>query len=128
MTLARNPGTGKEFVRYPQPAVQHRNLSVGVLADAWAGEAAISGPVAVRLTFRFKHLGSHYGTGRNSATLKPNAPTYVTTTPDIDKLCRLVLDALTIAGVIVDDSRVAVLRAEKVYHPTSETLVEVYEL
>lgn len=37
------------------------------------------------------------------------------TAPDLDKLCRSTLDALTDSGIIVDDSLVADLRASKFY-------------
>ena len=37
------------------------------------------------------------------------------TSPDLDKLCRSTLDALTDSGIIVDDSLVAELRASKFY-------------
>lgn len=37
---------------------------------------------------------------------------------DIDKLCRAILDALTIGGLIIDDSYVINLTASKRYSPT----------
>lgn len=40
---------------------------------------------------------------------------YHCTAPDLDKLCRSTLDALTDSGIIVDDSLVADLRASKFY-------------
>lgn len=40
---------------------------------------------------------------------------WVTTAPDIDKLSRAVLDAMTAAGVFRDDSQVSELRVEKRY-------------
>ena len=45
-------------------------------------------------------------------TVKRHMPTV---TPDVDKLCRAVLDALTDAGVWVDDSQVVDLGATKIY-------------
>lgn len=45
-------------------------------------------------------------------TVKRHMPTVP---PDIDKLCRAVLDALTDVGVWVDDSQVVNLEATKIY-------------
>lgn len=59
-------------------------------------------PVSVRITFlmpRPKNVKRHM----------PTVP------PDIDKLCRAVLDALTDAGVWVDDSQVVDLGSTKIY-------------
>lgn len=62
------------------------------------------------LFFRFPRPRSHF----LKSGLRPNAPGYVTRTPDIDKLARAALDALT--GVaFLDDKQVAVLRASKEY-------------
>lgn len=77
-------------------------------------------PVAVELTFTFARTGAHYGTGRNAAALKPGAPTWRTTYPDLDKLTRGVFDAFTAAGVWKDDGQAAQLVARKCYpggHP-----------
>lgn len=73
-------------------------------------------PEAVRVhaTFHFPRPRSHYGTGRNAAVVKKTAPTAVAVRPDLDKLTRALLDALT--GVAWrDDSQVVALNVAKVY-------------
>lgn len=74
-----------------------------------------SGPVRVVVTFWFDRPKSHYGTGRNAGTLKPSAPEHHVTKPDIDKLLRAILDALTMAMVYKDDSQVVEVVARKHY-------------
>lgn len=69
----------------------------------------------VEVTFYLPRPRGHYGTGRNAATLKPSAPGRPWTKPDLDKLLRSTLDALGEAGLWADDSRVAVVLAEKQY-------------
>jgi Holliday junction resolvase RusA-like endonuclease len=59
--------------------------------------------------------------------LRPEAPYWCTGYPDGDKGLRLVNDALTIAGVIADDSLVVVARVEKAWTDTARTQVEVWE-
>ena len=59
-------------------------------------------PVSVRITFLMPR----------PKTVKRHMPTVP---PDIDKLCRAVLDALTDVGVWVDDSQVVNLEATKIY-------------
>ena len=68
----------------------------------------------VTLTFRMPRPKSHYWTGRRAHELRPDAPTWHTSRPDVDKLTRAVLDALS--GVWwVDDSQVAMVTASKAY-------------
>lgn len=68
------------------------------------------GPVAVDVTFLLPRPKGHYGT----RGLLPSAPTVPTVTPDLDKLVRAVLDALT--GIVWrDDAQVASLIAGKRY-------------
>ena len=55
----------------------------------------------------------------------PKSRTHPTTRPDLDKLVRSTLDALTAAGLYVDDSRVISIEAHKAY-ATRWTGVEVY--
>lgn len=78
------------------------------------GHTLIDGPVEARLSFRFARPASHFGTGKNEGRLKPSAPEYHRVKPDIDKLTRAVLDALS--GIVIrDDSRVVRLTASKDY-------------
>jgi crossover junction endodeoxyribonuclease RusA len=76
---------------------------------------AITGPVAVALTFVVARPKGHYGTGRNADRVKPSAPLYPATKPDIDKTSRAVLDAITASGVWRDDAQVVGLIARKYY-------------
>ncbi len=82
---------------------------------AAAGWAALDEPALVDIIFYMPRLKGHYGTGRNAGVLKATAPTYVQAKPDADKLARAILDALTDAAVLRDDSRVARLVVEKRY-------------
>lgn len=79
---------------------------------AWAGRAALTGPVRVSLEFRLPRPKGHGGAG---GSLRPGAPLRPTTRPDLDKLARAVLDALTEAGVVADDALVTDLAAAKAY-------------
>lgn len=71
--------------------------------------------VNLDLTFRLPRPKSHYRTGKHAGELKFDCPVFVQKTPDLSKLIRAVEDALTQAGVWVDDSQVATIHARKVY-------------
>ena len=63
------------------------------------------------ITFMFNRPKAHYNT---KGELKPKAPFYKSTKPDLDKLCRSTLDGIT--GVLIkDDSQVVNLICNKVY-------------
>jgi crossover junction endodeoxyribonuclease RusA len=72
-------------------------------------------PVGAEITFTIERPKYHYGTGRNAAVVKDSAPRFPWAKPDIDKLVRLVLDALQDAGVLPDDHQVVELAARKAY-------------
>jgi Holliday junction resolvase RusA-like endonuclease len=78
-------------------------MSVVALAAsaAMAGREPLVGPVRIFFTFIMPRPASHFGSGRNSKTLKPGAPEYHTQKPDGLKLCRGVEDALT--GIVYKD-------------------------
>lgn len=112
LTCSRNP-THKLY------NTNHEKLDpwrarVTAAARNWA-HALPAGPVDVELTFSMPRPKDHYGTGRNAAVLKPSAPAYPTTKPDLDKLVRAILDALTEARVYPDDSCVVDVYARKRY-------------
>lgn len=86
-------------------------------------------PVGVSLTFILPRPAGHYGTGSNAARVRPGAPAAPAVSPDLDKLCRAVLDALTDAGVWRDDAQVTRLAADKVYAGYDErpgVMIEVW--
>lgn len=72
----------------------------------------LAGPVRARLIFALPRPASHY---RTSGSLRPSAPEYPGTRPDLDKLCRAVLDGLTMGGAWHDDGQVVLLSAIKRY-------------
>lgn len=89
----------------------------GVTADTMqaVGWKTLDEPCEVAITFYSARPGGHYGTGRNAGVLKPNAPVWKATAPDIDKLTRAILDALTTSQAFRDDGRVARLVVEDLY-------------
>lgn len=76
------------------------------------GLVKVTKPVAVTLVFRFTRPKSHYRTGRNAHLLREDAPIRMAQKPDVDKLVRSVLDALT-GVVLVDDALVYKVIAER---------------
>jgi Holliday junction resolvase RusA-like endonuclease len=89
--------------------------------QALAGRAALTGPVAVRLDFRFVRPRGHFG----KRGLRPTAPRQHLVRPDLDKLVRGALDALGQAGVWLDDAQVVEVRARKAYDERPGARVEV---
>ena len=70
--------------------------------------------VSVRLRFNLPRPAGHYGSGKNAGKVKASAPTNIVTKPDVDKLTRCLLDALT--GIVWrDDSQVVALDVRKDY-------------
>lgn len=86
--------------------------------------------VGVRLTFILPRPQGHYGTGRNAHVVKDSSPKRPVTKPDLDKLIRSMLDAMT--GIVFrDDSQVAILDCAKVYAVVGDSPgahVEVWSL
>jgi Holliday junction resolvase RusA-like endonuclease len=75
-------------------------------------------PILARMVFSFARPRAHYRTGKNSHILRDDAPNrpVAKNLGDLCKLARAVEDALTAAGVWVDDSLVVdYLRLAKVY-------------
>lgn len=91
------------WVRRKWPADQH----------ATKGQA-----LAAEITFTLERPKAHYGTGRNAGKIKPaqvDALPVGHGTGDIDKLLRLVLDALQDTDVLPDDCAVVETLARKTY-------------
>jgi len=105
----------------PAPQGSKRHVGRGIMVESckalapwresviWAarearGDVTINGPVAVAIVFYLPRPKS-----------APKRVTVPFRKPDLDKLCRGVLDALTIAGVIDDDALVVLLHARKLF-------------
>lgn len=71
--------------------------------------------VTVLATFYVKRPKSHFRTGANAHLLRDGAPAYPTTKPDLDKVVRATLDALTTAEAYRDDAQVVRLNVTKAY-------------
>lgn len=86
-----------------------------------------AGPVELGLAFTFARPKSHYRTGAHAGELKPGSPRHQMTRPDLDKLARAVLDALT--GIAFrDDGQVSVLLATKRFGERAGVTVTVSSL
>ena len=81
------------------------------------GYTILSGAVGLYVAFTFPRPDSHWlpvNSRRDAPALKPGAPQWLTSSPDVDKLCRAVLDALT--GIAyLDDAQVTAICGTKVY-------------
>lgn len=110
--------TGKVSLVESSKALKPWREVVAAAARAAKGSWLVTvpeGPVILTIEFRFQRPKGHYGTGRNAGKLKDWAPAYHLTKPDIDKLERGILDALTMAGVYKDDSQAVSVTAWKAY-------------
>lgn len=96
-------------------------------SEAMGSRPLIDGPVAIVATFCFTRPKGHYGTGRNATVLKANAPRYVATIPDLDKLQRAIGDSLS--GVCIrDDRQIACWHVQKVYAEKACAEITVQDL
>lgn len=86
-----------------------RSEAVAALTNTHTPPAV--GAVAVAVTFLLPRPKAHYG----AKGLKASSPVTCAKRPDLDKLIRSTLDALTAAGMYGDDSQVVHLTASKMY-------------
>lgn len=70
--------------------------------------------IDVEIDFFFLRPKSHYGTGKNRLKLKDRSPGHNIQKPDVDKLVRAVLDAMT-SVAYKDDSQVVSVSTTKQY-------------
>lgn len=114
----RGPNARPILIDDNDAALKPWRALVAARARKAAGEANVAplaGPVAVQLRFVLDRPKDNWGTGRNAGTLRPSAPVWPAVKPDVDKLARAVLDALTVAKVYGDDGQVVDLHLAKVY-------------
>ena len=94
---------------------------VSLAASQARTEAPTQQPVGIASAFVFVRPKSHY---TSKGELRAGAPSHPGK-PDIDKLCRAVLDALT--GILYhDDAQVVSLSASKRYGVASMTAISLF--
>jgi crossover junction endodeoxyribonuclease RusA len=114
--LTRSPSGG--LYHSGGPRLRRWRAAISLAATEARGfEPVITGPVIVVGRFVLARPANHYlpVNGRRAVReLRLDAPKYPAGTPDVDKLARALLDALT--GVVIkDDAQVASLMAVKLY-------------
>lgn len=120
------PGGPRHVVIDKNPKAKHFANAVSYEAHmAMTDRTLIRGPVNVSLLCYFARPKGHYGTGRNAGKLKASAPLVMAVMPDIDKLARCALDALT-GIVFADDGQVAYLHVRKLYGEPERLEVAVH--
>jgi Holliday junction resolvase RusA-like endonuclease len=91
------------------------DVKLAALAERELLDESLIGPIDVRIYFHLRRPASHFRTGRNAHLLRAGAPAYPYRKPDIDKLLRSTLDAITSAGLWGDDAQAVHVSMSKTY-------------
>lgn len=105
------PGRVVESSKKVEPYRAIVRLVASKAMTAVSGGAVRDCPVSVLLAFAFPRPKKHF---RANGEIRADAPFFVTTTPDVDKLIRSTLDGLT-GVVFLDDKQVVRVHARKHY-------------
>lgn len=110
-SLVGNPRYGG--LRYSNDALlkEWRGRVINELAKAKPSEWDSLAALSVVAVFSFVRPKGHYG--KNG--LKPSAPKYKTTKPDVDKLTRGIGDSIEQAGIVKNDSQIIYWMVNKKY-------------
>lgn len=121
-------GSKNQFGSESNPRTKPWRASVAAEAAAAMGDRTLHhGPVKLTIRFGFPRPKSHYRTGRYSHLLRDDAPEWKDTAPDLDKLERAVLDALS--GICYrDDRQVAKTDSAKFFAEKSGVWISVEPL
>lgn len=109
---------GKTTVAYNDQQTEDGKFIAQVLAQA--NGKTIDGPIGMTMIATKSRPKSHYGTGRNSGKLKPSAPAYPTSKPDLDNCIKFVLDCFN-EILFKDDAQVVSIKAIKRYGQNPKT-------
>ena len=122
----------------PKPLKRHRSTRTGRMYDPsskdkkqiwlqiakYKPKRPLVGDIMLKLVFFMPRPKSHYRTGKYKHILKDNMPERHSITPDLDNLVKMVADIIQ-PQMIVDDSQICMLQAEKIYgKPRTEVIIE----
>ncbi|AYN57618.1 RusA-like resolvase [Arthrobacter phage Lunar] len=113
-SLGKNKATGRATMYDANKGLKPwREVVAGVARKVMVGQVKLDGPCSVDLAFYLPRPAGHY---KKDGSLRATAPAvWCEVKPDLDKLERAILDALTAAGVWADDARAVILRSSKRY-------------
>ena len=94
--------------------------------EAWQSPPIAGLGVSVHLHFKIMRPKSHFGTGKNALYVRPSAPKTHIQKPDVDKLVRGILDALT-GIVFIDDSQVYEIHTTKAWAESEGGVLVIIE-
>ena len=129
----------------PKALKRHRSTRTGRMYDPSAKDkkqiwlqiakfkpkTPLAGDIMLKLVFTMPRPKSHYRTGKFKHLLKDDYEHIVNHTfkPDIDNLVKLIADVVQGKDrMIVDDSQICMLQAEKIYGSSPMTEVVIEEL
>ena len=110
--------TGRMLVKGDNPRTLGWQARIAAAARE-AGAVAGTGPARVSIAIVLPRPASHLGTGRNAGVVRATAPELPTAKPDVDKVTRAALDALSLVAWL-DDSQVVELHVDKNYADEGE--------
>jgi crossover junction endodeoxyribonuclease RusA len=118
-----NKKAGRAFVTQDNLEKQKPWVSLISVKAESAGLALSDSAVHVALMFNMPRPKAHF---RSNGELKTGAPLFHKSKPDIDKLQRAVLDALS-SIAFLDDRQVCSVYAQKMYSDTPGVLIKIEE-
>jgi Holliday junction resolvase RusA-like endonuclease len=120
-------GSGVQMhVQTYDPATQAKQTFASILQQD-APKTPIDEPIMLEMNFYMRRPKSHYGTGKNISKIKPNAPEWCATKPDVDNLAKFVQDALN-KIFYRDDSLICQITCRKLYSEKPRTEITITTL
>lgn len=89
--------------------------SIAEAARKFKPEQQISQPVFVGCVFILPRPKNHFGTGKRSTQLRPDAPYFCAKKPDLDNYEKAVWDTLVVLGFLLDDALIVHSDSVKLY-------------
>lgn len=135
-TVRGQPVPKGALVRSPHGGLYNRDAKrlsawssaiVGEASGAMGDRPVVRGPVRVDAVFVLTRPQAHYlpaNAKRSTRLLRPDAPRWAATKPDVDKLERALFDALTNV-VIADDDQIVAGDRRKVYEDPANVGVTI---